>query len=178
MNTKHCYLSILVALLVACSEGGTGGAILPVESDGQPSSGFSLVPSDSQQSFEAFIKLGLSQWAGTVESARAVSLSSSLELVLTAEAALSGGASGGSTSELNVQVVGVDEADSTRFDGSYLYSTDNDAINILLIDNTNPSATLVNTLHMQNKTRVGGLYLAAADQQTTLLAVLGSDFYY
>ena len=79
MNIRQSYPGLLIAVLLGCSEGGTGGTggITPpigVSGDSEPP-GISLVPLDSTQSFETFIKLGLSQWAGTNNSAQATSLS-------------------------------------------------------------------------------------------------------
>ncbi len=179
MNIRRSYPGILIALLLGCSEGGTGGTggvTPPIDVAGESGPpGISLVPLDSMQSFETFIKLGLSQWAGTVNSAQATSLS---EASPEPEAIAADAGQATSVSELNVQVGGVDEADIARFDGSYLYIADGNKIDIISVDNINPSSALVKTISLQDNTSVSGMYLAIADQQTTLLAVLGSNYNY
>ncbi len=182
MNIKHSYSAALLALLLGCADETTP----PIEfgpEDPPPSSG--LVPANSMQSFEEFIKLGLSQWAGTVDSSLAVSLSSFPELTVddlqaatVSEMVTADSVQAASISELNVQVDGVDEADITRFDGNYLYIAENSQIKIVATDNVSPSSSLVNTLNLGSNTRVNGMYLAASDQQTTLLVAVGSNYSY
>ena len=170
---RNTLLVIAISILSACGSGsGSSGdpiSSIDDEPDEQTPVGFSLVPVSSAQSFEDYIKLGLSQWAGTVNSPRASSLSSRQETSADSQMVFS---------ELNVQVDGVDEADITRFDGDYLYIADGNKIDIVSTDNENASATLVNTLDLQSNVSVTGLYLVADDQQTTLLAVVASDYSY
>jgi uncharacterized secreted protein with C-terminal beta-propeller domain len=178
---------IFIGMLVGCSGGG-GQSVTPaqqppamtppvsnppVNSPPQGPRPTALVAVSSDQQFEAFIKLGLSQWAGTADSSQAASLSS-YEETLSTDASLPPAA----FSDVNVQVDGVDEADISRFDGQHLYVADGNLVYILEADNQTPSTELINTLVLEDNTQVDGLHLVTSEQQSDLLAVIGSDYSY
>ena len=140
--------------------------------DTRPYSERFLVPVGSAAVFESYIKNGLSEWAG-VQSTTAVSM---LDAPLASDAiAVS---SPESFSEINVQVAGVDEADLTRFDGSYFYTARDNKISVLAADNSAPSTSLINTIILGDSASISGLYLVDDDASDKRLAMLANDYQY
>ncbi len=83
------------------------------------------------------------------------------------------GDSGPSYSKTNVQVVGVDEADIVKTDGSYIYLLNN-AKNSVYIVNANPlNASILAKIPFERDTSLAGIYLSA---DSSRLAVLGSKY--
>ena len=145
---------------------------IPDTEDTRPYSERALVPVGSAEVFESYVKNGLSEWAG-LQSRTAVSQLSAP----TAGDALAV-SSPESFSEINVQVAGVDEADLTRFDGSYFYTARDNEISVLAANNTAPSTSLVNSITLSDSERITGLYLVQDDAADTRLAMLASDYQY
>ncbi len=145
--------------------------ILDIE-DTRPYSERSLVPVGSAAVFESYIKNGLSEWAG-VQSTTAVSM---LDAPLASDVVAV--SSPESFSEINNQVAGVDEADLTRFDGSYFYTARDNKISVLTADNSAPSTSLVNTITLRDSASVSGLYLVEGDASDKRLAILANDYQY
>ncbi len=177
-----CISVIMTGFLTACGSGSdSGGSIIPPPTNPPPtnppvvnpppSASISLTPVSSAESFESFLKLGLSQWAGTTGSPRAASLSAESDSAAPAQQ-IAG------ASQLNVQVAGVDEQDIARFDGEFFYVSRSNQIDIISADNINPSTAVVNTITLSDSTAVDGMYLLSADQQGSLLTVVASDFDY
>jgi inhibitor of cysteine peptidase len=85
-------------------------------------------------------------------------------------AAITGGAESKDYSTTNIQVAGVDEADTVKTDGKYLYVIANNSIYIL---DANPqNARVVNKIPFENAS-LSGIYLS---QEGDKLAVLGNQY--
>ena len=85
-------------------------------------------------------------------------------------AAITGGAESKDYSTTNIQVAGVDEADTVKTDGKYLYVIANNSIYIL---DANPqNARVVNKIPFENAS-LSGIYLS---QDGNKLAVLGNQY--
>ncbi|MFT6432322.1 MAG: hypothetical protein ACJAVI_000357 [Candidatus Azotimanducaceae bacterium] len=153
---------------------------VPDTEDTRPYSDRSLAPVGSPEVFESFVKQGLSEWAG-LESANTGVPVSAIASADGLFAELSNSLSDSRSdnfSEINVQVQGVDEADLTRFDGSFFYTAKDNEVSILAANNASPSTSLVNTITLSDNTRITGLYLLKGDDIDSRLAVLGSDYQY
>ena len=140
--------------------------------DTRPYSERSLVPVGSAAVFESYIKNGLSEWAG-LKSTTAVSRleASSVDDAIAVS-------SPENFSEINIQVAGVDEADLTRFDGSYFYAARENQVSVLAADNDTPSTSLINTIILNDSARISGLYLVEDDASDKRLAMLANDYQY
>lgn len=76
-------------------------------------------------------------------------------------------------STTNIQVAGVDEADSVKTDGAYLYVIANNSVYILDAGATNPQTAKVLAKLNENNTYLSGIYLS---QDGKKLAVIGSSY--
>ena len=86
------------------------------------------------------------------------------------------GDTGRSYSTTNIQVAGVDEADSVKTDGTYLYVIANSTVYILDAGATNPqNARVIAKIPSRNNTYLSGIYLS---QDGSKLAVLGNEYRY
>jgi inhibitor of cysteine peptidase len=83
------------------------------------------------------------------------------------------GAQGSSYSNTNIQVAGVDEADSVKTDGKYLYVIANNTVYVMNAGSTNPSEAKVLAKISSDSTYLSGIYLS---QDGNKLAVLGTKY--
>ncbi len=95
---------------------------------------------------------------------------------LAAEAAGIGGANSYSTT--NIQVAGVDEADTTKNDGQYIYTASNDYTNgnyvyIVRADPNDPR--VIAKIRLDNNTYLAGMFLS---QDSSKLIIIGSQYQY
>ena len=79
----------------------------------------------------------------------------------------------GEYSITNIQVAGVDEADSVKTDGKYLYTITNNIVYILDAGATNPQNARVLSKISTNNTYISGIYLS---QDGNKLVVLGNKY--
>ncbi len=79
----------------------------------------------------------------------------------------------GEYSMTNIQVAGVDEADSVKTDGKYIYTITNNVVYILDAGATNPQNARVISKISNNNTYLSGIYLS---QDGNRLAVLGNKY--
>lgn len=120
-----------------------------------------------------------SQYFGSSGASNATSAASSPSFVSAASTPSSGGASQQSGySSTNVQLSGVDEADTVKTDGQYIYVADQNwnslsqnNVYVLNADPQNP--TVVSKIAFGNDTELAGLYLS---QDNNTLVVLGSNY--
>ncbi len=81
--------------------------------------------------------------------------------------------SGPSYSKTNVQVAGVDEADTVKTDGYSLYLLDNTQNTVYIIDANPANASLLAKIPFGHDTSLAGIYLS---RDSNRLAVLGSKY--
>ena len=79
----------------------------------------------------------------------------------------------GSYSNTNIQVAGVDEADSVKTDGKYLYVIANNSVYVINAGSTNPAEAKVLAKISGDNTYLSGIYLS---QDGNKLAVLGTKY--
>ncbi len=93
----------------------------------------------------------------------------------TAENVLSASTTGAAKdfSTTNIQVAGVDEADSVKTDGTYLYVIANNTVYILNAGSANPQNAQVIAKIFVNNTYLSGMYLS---QDGNKLAVIGNQY--
>jgi inhibitor of cysteine peptidase len=87
-----------------------------------------------------------------------------------------GNQNGNSFSPTNNQVAGVDEADTTKTDGTYIYTATNDyeAGNYITIVKADPSdPKVVSKIRFENNTYLAGMFLSS---DSTILVVIGSQY--
>ena len=83
------------------------------------------------------------------------------------------GAQGSSYSNTNIQVAGVDEADTVKTDGKYLYVIANNTVYVMDAGSTNPADAKVLAKISSDGTYLSGIYLS---QDGSKLAVLGTKY--
>jgi inhibitor of cysteine peptidase len=83
------------------------------------------------------------------------------------------GLQGASYSNTNIQVAGVDEADSVKTDGKYLYVIANNSVYVLNAGSTNPAEAKVLSKISADNAYLSGIYLS---QDGNELAVLGTKY--
>ena len=83
------------------------------------------------------------------------------------------GTQGSSYSNTNIQVAGVDEADSVKTDGKYLYVIANNTVYVMNAGSTNPAEAKVLAKISSDGTYLSGIYLS---QDGNKLAVLGTKY--
>ena len=93
-----------------------------------------------------------------------------------APSAATGGTSTNTYSTTNIQVAGVDEADTTKNDGSYIYTVSNDYstgnyIYIVKADINDPR--VIAKIRLDNNTYLAGMFLS---QDSSKLVVIGSQY--
>lgn len=100
--------------------------------------------------------------------------------VPTAAPSMAGDSSGqynvNSFSNTNIQVAGVDEADTTKTDGSYIYTASNDYVtgNYISIVKADPNdPRVIAKISLENNTYLAGMFLS---QDSTELVVIGSQY--
>ncbi|MCX8151035.1 MAG: beta-propeller domain-containing protein [Candidatus Bathyarchaeota archaeon] len=76
-------------------------------------------------------------------------------------------------STTNIQVAGVDEADSVKTDGTYLYVIANNSVYILDAGSTDPQTAKVLAKINENNTYFSGIYLSKDGKK---LAIIGSSY--
>jgi inhibitor of cysteine peptidase len=81
--------------------------------------------------------------------------------------------SGQSYSTTNIQVAGVDEADTVKTDGHYLYLLSQSKNSVYIIDANPQNAKILSTITFSNTSSLAGIYLS---QDSTKIAVLGSSY--
>jgi inhibitor of cysteine peptidase len=87
------------------------------------------------------------------------------------------GTAGTDYSTTNIQVAGVDEADTTKNDGSYIYTASNDYstgqnyVYIVKADPTNPG--VIAKIPLDNNTYLAGMFLS---QDSSKLIIIGSQY--
>jgi inhibitor of cysteine peptidase len=84
------------------------------------------------------------------------------------------GLQGASYSNTNIQVEGVDEADSVKTDGKYLYVIANNIVYVLNAGSTNPTEAKVLSKISTDNAYLSGIYLS---QDGNKLAILGTKYY-
>ncbi len=82
-------------------------------------------------------------------------------------------ASGPSYSTTNIQVAGVDEADTVKTDGYYIYLLSFSKNSVYIIDANPQNAKILSTITFDNSSSLAGIYLS---QDSSKLAVLGSEY--
>jgi len=81
-----------------------------------------------------------------------------------------------SYSTTNIQVAGVDEADTVKTDGTYLYVIANNTVYVLDAGTTNiDNAKVIAKIENRNNTYISGIYLS---QNGNKLAVIGNEYRY
>ena len=85
------------------------------------------------------------------------------------------GVQGASYSNTNIQVAGVDEADSVKTDGKYLYVIANNTVYVMNAGSSNPAEAKVLSKISSDGTYLSGIYLS---QDGNKLAVLGTKYVY
>jgi inhibitor of cysteine peptidase len=85
------------------------------------------------------------------------------------------GTQGSSYSNTNIQVAGVDEADSVKTDGKYLYVIANNSVYVMNAGSANPAEAKVLAKISGEDTYLSGIYLS---QDGNKLAVLGTKYSY
>jgi len=83
------------------------------------------------------------------------------------------GDSGPSYSKTNVQVAGVDEADTVKTDGYYIYLLNNVQNSVYIVNADPQNASILAKIPFDHDTSLAGIYLS---QDSSRLAVLGSKY--
>ncbi len=194
MNSLTLLLTMLT--LVACGGGGSNPISIidpPDPTGGGEDRRALLLPPGSTEAFADYIKTGLSQWSGLTDDSARIEQTLLIDTPMVAlrqgEAvndavfspaapAAEGDASGG-FSDTNVVVQGVDEIDAVRYNGEYLFLTNQNRLQIARTSDNGP-AEIVSTLAIEQSQYqwLTGMYLYSDGGQSLVATISSSGQYY
>lgn len=193
MLRKTSTVLILSMILSSCGGGGSSSSTPIPEPDPEPNpqpQQLALLPAGSEQAFTNYLKIGLEQWSGVSENStfveetlfsedamtRAAVASAAVDssTAAVAEAASADSVSGG-FSQTNNLVKGVDEIDTIKYNGEYLFLANRGHVQVLKTSNDSAAELVASigiaeesTGNSTNNVYSLGLFLFEGDDNSIL----------